>query len=121
METRNKVIITFLALIAIIAIFYNSTQWVTKTTGYAIGEDEKTLLAQCLTGKGAVLYVLPNSEPCINQKNIFGSAFIQLNYLDCTNNPLCPKLTVFPSWEINGTIFQGNKSLEELKNISNCN
>jgi hypothetical protein len=121
METKIKVMITFLALIVIIAIFYNSTQWVSRTTGYTIGEDEKTLLAQCLTGKGAKLYVISSCDSCINQKNTFGSAFSQIKYIDCGDYKNCPKITMFPSWEINGIIFQGNKSLEELKNLSNCN
>jgi len=120
METKNKTIITFLSLIILIALFYNSTQWLSRTTGYATGEDEKTLLAQCLTGKNIKLYVLPNCPACSNQRNLFGNAFNLISYTDCTDYKSCPRLTTFPSWEIDGKIFPGNKSLEELKNLSHC-
>lgn len=112
--------ITFISLIVLISLLYNSTQWVSRTTGYAIGEDERTQLAQCLSGKNTTLYVLPNCEECLKQKQVFGSSFSQVNYVDCTNYKSCLKLNSFPSWIINGTLVEGLKSLEELKNISNC-
>jgi hypothetical protein len=121
METKNKVMITFLTLIAIIAIFYSSTQWVTKTTGYTVGEDERTLLVHCLKEKNSKLYILPDCKSCINQRALFGNAFSQINYIDCSVYNSCPKNIKFPSWEIDGTLFQGNKSLEELKSLSHCN
>jgi len=120
METRHKVMITFLSLIAITFIFYSSTQWISKTTGYAIGVDEKAQLAQCLSGKNMTLYVTSNCPDCLKQREVFGSSFSQIKYIDCTDYKTCPKLSVFPSWKINGTIIEGIKSLEELKDISNC-
>ena len=65
---------------------------------------------------------------CHDQKEMFGKeASKKLNLVECAkdgfNNKreLCEAkgITGFPSWEINGSIDSGVKSLEELAELSN--
>lgn len=64
---------------------------------------------------------------CTRQKELFGSAFRDIDYVECDprgENPrpaLCQKANVrgYPTWEINGKFLVGVQSLEELAEASN--
>ena len=94
----------------------------------AISSDEKIKLAEHLTKEGAVMYNAYWCPHCHDQKEMFGKeATEKLNLVECAkdgfNNKkeLCEAkgITGFPSWEINGSIDSGVKSLEELAELSN--
>ena len=89
---------------------------------------EKIKLAEHLTKEGAVMYNAYWCPHCHDQKEMFGKeAAEKLNLVECAkdgfNNKkeLCETkgITGFPSWEINGSIDAGIKSLKELAEISN--
>ena len=89
---------------------------------------EKIKLAEHLTQKGAVMYNAYWCPHCHDQKEMFGKeAAGKLNLVECAkdgfNNQreLCEAkgITGFPSWEINGSIDSGVKSLKELAELSN--
>ena len=94
----------------------------------AISSPEKIKLAEHLTKEGAVMYNAYWCPHCHDQKEMFGKeASEKLNLIECAkdgfNNQreLCEAkgITGFPSWEINGSIDSGVKSLEELAKLSN--
>jgi len=94
----------------------------------AISSPEKIKLAEHLTKEGAVMYNAYWCPHCHDQKEMFGKeAAEKLNLVECAkdgfNNKreLCEAkgITGFPSWEINGSIDSGVKSLEELAELTN--
>ena len=93
----------------------------------AISSPEKIKLAEHLTKEGAVMYNAYWCPHCHDQKEMFGKeAAEKLNLVECAkdgfNNKrdLCEAkgITGFPSWEINGSIDSGVKSLKELAELS---
>ena len=94
----------------------------------AISSPEKIKLAEHLTQEGAVMYNAYWCPHCHDQKELFGKvAAEKLNLVECAkdgfNNKrkLCEAkgITGFPSWEINGSIDSGVKSLKELAELTN--
>tara|TARA_B100000579_G_scaffold314429_1_gene263919 strand:+ start:2040 stop:2981 length:942 start_codon:yes stop_codon:yes gene_type:complete len=94
----------------------------------AISSPEKIKLAEHLTKEGAVMYNAYWCPHCHDQKEMFGKeASEKLNLIECAqdgfNNKkeLCESKGIkgFPTWEINGSIESGVKSLKELAEISN--
>ena len=94
----------------------------------AISSPEKIKLAEHLTQEGAVMYNAYWCPHCHDQKEMFGKvAAEKLNLVECAkdgfNNKreLCEAkgITGFPSWEINGSIDSGVKSLKELAELTN--
>ncbi len=94
----------------------------------AISSPEKIKLAEHLTKEGAVMYNAYWCPHCHDQKEMFGKeAASKLNLVECAkdgfNNKkeLCEAkgITGFPSWEINGSIDSGVKSLKELAELTN--
>ena len=84
-------------------------------------------LADHLTASGAVMYSAYWCPHCHEQKELFGKEASQaLKVVECApdgqNNQvdLCKSkgLTGFPSWEINGKIDSGVKSLDDLAEMS---
>ena len=105
----------------------NNVQGIPPTV-IAISSPEKIKLAEHLTKEGAVMYNAYWCPHCHDQKEMFGKeAAEKLNLVECAkdgfNNKreLCEAkgITGFPSWEINGSIDSGVKSLKELAELSN--
>ena len=113
---------TFAFLILLVTVLYFFTDWFSKATGYLIGEDSDKELAKCLTEKGVKLYTIDNCNYCEKQKKLFGNEALKyLNYYECSGDILeCSKLESVPAWEINGDIYYGIKSLDELRVLSGC-
>lgn len=121
MESRTKVILTFIVLVFLITALYIFTDWFSKTTGLLVGEDPDNELAKCLTANGAALYISSSCPDCNQQKSLFGtSAFKFLNYVECENNPKCSDIKAFPAWKINNTIIYGLKTTKQLRALSGC-
>lgn len=84
-------------------------------------------LAQHLSKKGVKMYGVHWCRYCTKQKQLFGEqAFSKINYIECDargKNPqvnLCrsAKITGFPTWEINGKLYPGMRSLNDLATLS---
>ena len=94
----------------------------------ALSSPQKIKLAEHLTKEGAVMYNAYWCPHCHDQKEMFGKESSEkLNLVECAkdgfNNKreLCEAkgISGFPSWEINGSIDSGVKSLKELAELSN--
>ena len=88
---------------------------------------ESIALAKYLKDNGVVKYSAYWCPNCLNQSELFGKqAYKELNVVECSRDgknsqtKLCldKKIKGFPSWEINGEIILGVKTLEELSKLA---
>lgn len=121
MERRIKVMLTFLALVILIAGLYTFTDWFSKVTGYFTGEGEINKLIICLNNNDAEFYTSLFCADCEKQQKLFGQKLSLIKQINCGNNKeLCPNIKSIPAWYINGNIYYGYKDLNELKEIFGC-
>ena len=68
-------------------------------------------IAQCI-GDKAILYVQNGCSHCITQENMFGENAKYLNIISCSDDwTQCQHIRSTPSWEIDGQIISGTKSI----------
>jgi len=120
MEKKYQIIIAVAVLIILAVGFYLLTGWMSRTTGYAISEGSNAAMAKCLSDKEVILYCANANAACDSQKEVFGSDFKLLNYVECVEEDLCGGLREVPAWQVNGEIYYGTKSVQELRELSNC-
>lgn len=86
-------------------------------------------LAKHLKSVGAVMYGAYWCGHCYGQKNTLGKeAMTLVKYVECSkeskinNSKLCKdkKLEGYPTWEIKGQFYSGEKSLADLEQLSNA-
>jgi hypothetical protein len=84
---------------------------------------------QCLTEKGVAMYGAWWCPHCQNQKDLFGTAFNYVNYVECspggtkTMSAECRAAGVegYPTWILNdGTKLSGEQSFKALSEASGC-
>lgn len=84
-------------------------------------------LAEHLTEEGATMYGAFWCPHCSDQKDLFGSAVDDVPYVECdpegedAQPQLCRDKNIkgYPTWEIDGELYPGTRSLEELAQLSN--
>ncbi len=79
--------------------------------------------SKCLSEKGVVIYGNEWCQYTARQKSMFGSSFKHLKYVICDENKgLCDekKITITPTWEINGTMYKQVQTLQTISQISGC-
>ena len=88
---------------------------------------ESIALAKYLKDNGVVKYSAYWCPNCLDQSELFGKeAYKELNVVECARDgknsqtQLCidKKIEGFPSWEINGKIIIGVKTLKELSELT---
>lgn len=81
-------------------------------------------LAQCLKDNGVTMYGTEWCGHCKNQKEMFGSAFTHVTYVDCdADRQACLDAGVrgFPTWaDADGNLFPGTQTAERLSEIGGC-
>lgn len=87
-------------------------------------------LAKCLTEKNVTMYGAYWCPHCEEQKELFGDAFEEVNYVECAlpNNPRAQtkecqdaNITSYPTWiRSDGKRITGAKPLDLLKKWSDC-
>ncbi|MEK7125112.1 MAG: thioredoxin domain-containing protein [Patescibacteria group bacterium] len=87
-------------------------------------QQSTTALAQCLVGRGAIMYGAQWCSHCQNQKNMFGDAFSLMQYVECTQDPavcLAAGVQGYPTWIFpDGRRLEGKQSLESLAQAGGC-
>ena len=86
----------------------------------------QTRLARHLSKIEATMYGSFRCVYCEKQKELFGSAFVYVNYVECDKRgpnarpELCKakKIKSYPTWEIKGKLHQGLKTLEQMEGLS---
>ena len=126
------IVVAMLVFVGTLGVYanVNNPSTASKVGDYAMttssGADEIALV-QHLQRTGAKMYGAFTCPHCQNQKQLFGKqAASQLNYIEChpegknARLDLCQAANIqgFPTWEINGKFYQGEKSLQELADIS---
>ncbi len=80
--------------------------------------------AQCLTAQGVELYTTATCPHCASQKALFGSSISKLTHYLCDSDgrQKCIEENIrhIPAWKINGEILVGEKSIEELSQLTGC-
>jgi uncharacterized membrane protein len=125
------VIVAIVVLVGTLGVYANvNNPRVETTNGYAISTTSGAAeldLAEHLKQIGAKMYGAFTCPHCQNQKQLFGKdAAAQLNYIEChpqgenSQPDLCMKANIqgFPTWEIKGKSYQGEKTLAELADLS---
>lgn len=82
--------------------------------------DSKTL--SCISEK-STLYISTSCIYCDKQKMILGGNLSELDIIDCrTDQETCDDINikVVPSWMVEGELYGGLKSADELKEITRC-
>ena len=106
-------------IIGTLAISFISLQKITENSTQGRYDD----FATCLTDKGAVLHGTDTCAHCKEQERMFGNSFRNLNFVDCNDNTkvcLAAGVRIYPTWTINGSIYEGAKTPERLADITGC-
>ncbi|MEM4637699.1 MAG: hypothetical protein QXK76_01565 [Candidatus Woesearchaeota archaeon] len=88
-------------------------------------EENKNLdeLASCITSSGAKMYGTEWCPHCKNQKQLFGSSFKLIKYIDCDkykNECINAGIEGYPTWIINNSLYPGTQSLYFLAEKTGC-
>ena len=71
--------------------------------------------------KHATLYGISWSSESLSARNLFSRSNVALNYVDCGVDDCKSKgIVAYPTWKIDGTIYVGKMSLDELVSASGC-
>ena len=112
----RRFFLTLLILTMVVVGLFLFADWLSRTTGYAIGSNERSQTATCLSKLGVEFYGSPLCAECESQKKVLGSTFSRIEYIDCgQNKELCPNIKEIPAWYINKEIYYGLKTLDELQ------
>lgn len=96
------------------------------TTEVANPNSPKASLVKYLNSQGAKMYGTYWCPYCTRQKEMFGDTIHQLQVIECDpkgqnaqpNVCIDANVSSYPTWEINGKLYRGMRSLEELAVIS---
>ena len=125
----KRFFVPFLALLLIPSVIKsghlnNKKEFIIKTES----TENSISLAKYLTDNGVIKYSAYWCPNCLYQSELFGKeAYKELTVVECSEDginsqtQLCIDKNIkgFPSWEINGKIFIGVKTLKELSEITN--
>ena len=121
-------LIAFLALPTAVNSSHLKNQKELKVTSESTAETIE--FAKYLKDNGVVKYSAYWCPNCLNQSELFGKqAYKELNVVECARDginsqtQLCidKEIKGFPTWEINGNLFLGVLSLNELSKLTGYN
>ena len=110
---KNIISILVLATLLLVVSCSNSNNTLGELDGFA----------QCLTEKDVKMYGTEWCSHCKNQKEMFGTSFQYINYVDCDKSKqVCEIAGVggYPTWEIEGKLYPGEQQLNNLASLSGC-
>ena len=127
----SGVIVALVVLVGTLGVYANiNNPQVAESDPYAVTTESGTAevtLAQYLTQQGVKMYGAYWCPHCQNQKQLFGKeASSQIDYVECDPSGKDPRpdlcqaagIQGFPTWEIEGKLYQGEKTLAELADLS---
>jgi thiol-disulfide isomerase/thioredoxin len=120
---NNKQTVAFLVVVVLVV---GGIFMLPKVSGKSNNSKYKNLdeFAQCLKEKGVVMYGAYWCSHCKAEKELFGSSFKYMNYVECTENTkLCTDegVKVYPTWKFNGgKTVEGELDLEALASETGC-
>lgn len=114
----NKDLKIYLTLVVIVLIVIAGVYYFKNKT---IATPELQTM-KCISEK-AVMYSQTDCSHCKQQKEILGEYSNLFTIVECDKQTdLCIKkeITGTPTWEINGKLYQGVKSIKELSDLTSC-
>jgi hypothetical protein len=114
----------FLITILIVAMLI-----LTACSGVKEASPELINFAKCITESGTVMYGAYWCPHCINQKKGFGSAWEEINYVECSlpgnkgQTEICIQADIksYPTWEFSpGDRLTGELPFEQLAAKTGC-
>ena len=111
---RRGNLVTALIIIAVIVLA------VYAMTRNNANTDEE--LAKCI-GSKSTLYIQKGCFACQKQEELFGETYKYLNVVDClVDRQKCidKEITATPTWVINNEKLVGVRTIEKLKELTNC-
>ena len=109
-DTKIYLSLVVIVILVIIVILYMKTNGETP--------EEKTM--KCISSK-AIMYSQTTCVHCKQQKEILGQYLSLFKIIECDKTPeLCLQITGTPTWEINGKLYGGVKSIKELADLVGC-
>ena len=117
----------FVAFIVVIAVVLSAGYF--SISGFLTKSGDSDGFAKCLTEENVKMYGAFWCPHCQNQKELFGSSFQYVDYVECDPSgaearpELCKekKIQGYPTWEIKGNLYPGELSLEKLSELAGCN
>lgn len=122
-RTRRSVLLSLASGMAVIGL---AAVGCSPSGGGTASQSYEARLAKHLTAQDAKMYGAFWCPHCADQKEMFGSAIDQIPYVECdpegeeAQPQLCRDKNIegYPTWEINGELYPGTRSLEELAQLS---
>jgi hypothetical protein len=117
MEKHNMILAVVVIAIAIASVYVLYP----KPTQVEPGKYDD--FATCLTESSVIMYGTDWCPKCIEQKELFGTSFNLVDYFNCDYDKVACRtagVSGYPTWKINGQLYPGKRSLEELSALSGC-
>lgn len=115
-SSRSKNNIIMISLVIAIALIIAGVYYV---RGNSSPQNEAL---KCIAEK-STLYVSKTCSHCAAQKKILGNGLKYFKMIDCLDESgkcVEANVTAVPTWVINGTNYEGVRSIEELKRLAGC-
>jgi len=125
MKLSKPVLVTGIIIVTILVgfIVFNITGNTTKD------QSKYDSFAKCLTDSGVKMYGAYWCPHCNNQKQMFGSSWQYINYIECSlpnragQTQFCNQagIKAYPTWEFkDGSRLEGELTFTQLSQHSNC-
>lgn len=109
--TKNRITMFAIILAIVVISFFSLTKSPLET-------DKE--IVQCI-GKKATLYSQLGCPHCKTQEELFGENIKYIEVVDCFyKKEKCEGITATPSWKINGKEYIGVRSIDKLRELTNC-
>ena len=123
---RKKKNQTTIIIIVVALLFIGALIWFVKkdkATTPTANAAQVQALAQCLSDKGMKMYGASRCPHCKAQKELFGTAFSKIEYVECTTETVkcnIAGIQGYPTWIYQGQKYEGEQTFEKLAEISGC-
>lgn len=115
-----------LSVLLLIAIGFVAWRLIGLTSTTNLANVNYDNFAKCITEKGVAMYGAEWCGHCQNQKQMFGTSFQYVKYIECAEGEgqakVCTDkgITGYPTWEINGELIPGEQTFDSLSLKTGC-
>ena len=120
---NNKVLWIVVIALIVLGVLIAVVKWNDKTGSSTVNAAEVDKLAQCLTEKGVKMYGASRCPHCKSQKEMFGTSFSKIDYVECTTDQVkcnIAGIKGYPTRTYQGQKFEGEQTFQQLAQISGC-
>lgn len=123
LSRKLRVFLTLVACVVFILSAYSLTLVISNLTGYSLLQNSIKEFASCLNEKNVVFYIDDSCEQCDEQKQIFDSFKLNVDFVNCDldkNACYSSSVDFVPSFKFNGKLYKGIYSLKQIAEITGC-